>query len=176
MLLTPFRKRLILKSGIAGVIIVILWVAIILFSSHLDKQVQAINDTKVQIALRDRTVAQLAGSNNDLKRAEPLLSRMQTIIPQADQLLVFRKEVIGYGKQFGANVAFDLGASVPATATDPGTNAFTLSIAGRYEDIESVLRLLEAHPYFIRFQDMTLNYREEKSQYSLITSGVIYIK
>ncbi len=175
MVLTHFYKRLLIKLSIAAGLISVLSAGLVIFNSHLNKLVRQIDQEKAEITLRNRTIELIAGSNTDLKKADPLLARLQSIIPPKDQLIGFSRDISNYGKKFNVDVGFSFGTETAATATDSGSVNFTLSATGHFDDIISFLQFLEQLPYFIRFDGVTTSY-QLNNQYNLTTTGAIYTK
>ncbi len=175
MVLSPFHKRLIAKLSIAAGLIIVLSAGLISFNIYLNNEVIAIQQQKGELALRTRTLELVTGGNTDAKRAIPLLERLKHIIPPRDELSRYRYKVQDDGKLFNLEVAMGYTTEIPATASEPGSIAFTLAMTGLYDDIIAFMQHLEADPYFIRFDNISLSYQKD-SRYNLTTSGVIYNK
>jgi hypothetical protein len=173
--LPSLNRRLFIQLAIAVGSVLVLSLAVLFLNSHINSQVENMASQKRDIALRNRTVELLAGGNSDLKRAEPLLARLQSVLPAKDTLLAFSRDIKTFGKQFGVTVGFSFGVEKAGTESEPGTVNFSLSASGEYDDLMAFLDFLENHPYFIRFDGISLGYQKE-TQYTISTSGVIYTK
>jgi hypothetical protein len=172
---SPFHKRLLIKIGIASAVIAVLSVAVIFLNKNLNGRVDEIDKLKAEIIIRTRTIDLIAGGNNDLKRAEPLVARLQTVIPEKDELVKFSREVARLGKENGVNLGFSFNeGEVAATATEAGHVPFTLSIIGPYDGIVASLQALERHPYFVRFESVTDLSYDKDGLYNLHMNGSIY--
>ncbi len=176
MTLTNFYRRLLVQVVIAVATIVVLAAAVVILNIHTTKQAADIRAQKNEIALRNRMVELLAGGNSDLKRAEPLLTWLETVLPGENDLLSFRRKMNNvYPKEFGVTAGFEYGEQKKATGQSPGSIHFDLSTSGTYDALVGFIKFLEAHPYFIHFDNITVNYQLE-DKYNLTTNGLIYTK
>jgi hypothetical protein len=173
--LPSINNRLFVQLSIAVGSVLVLSLTVLFLNSHITKQVEQMASQKRDIALRNRTIELLAGGNSDLKRAEPLLARLQSILPAKDTLLSFSRDVKAFGKQFDVTVGFSFGVEKAGTEAEPGTVNFSLSASGEYDNLMNFLGFLENHPYFIRFDGVSLGYQKD-AQYTISTSGVIFTK
>lgn len=169
------NKRLFIQLGIALGSVLLLSLAVFFLNRSINARVEEMRAQKRDLALRNRTIELLAGGNSDLKRAEPLLERLQSVLPAKDTLLAFSRDIKNFGKQFGVTVGFSFGVEKAGTESEPGTVSFSLSASGDYDNLIAFLEFLEQHPYFIRFDGIALGYQKE-SQYTITTSGVIFTK
>lgn len=175
MTITPFYRRLILHLSIAIGAVVLLLTSIIILNIRANSQVESILSSKKQIALRNRTIELLAGGNSDLKKADPLLARLQNILPKKDQLIAFSRDIKKLAKDMNLEVGFSFGSEQVGSEKEPGSVNFSLSVTGKYEQVTGFLARLEEHPYLIRIDGIALSY-QLGSQYNLTTNGVIYTK
>ena len=169
-----FKKRLLIKSGIAAAIILALAIFIILLNTDINKHIDEIIAANQEFALRSQTFNLLSSSNTDLKRAQPLLETLQTILPSKDQLITFPDELQKSANGYGVSVGFSFGSETPSTATQPGNIKFTMTLAGSFTDIVQYLKFIEGHRYFIRLDSVDI--RRETINFSLLTGGVIFTK
>jgi Tfp pilus assembly protein PilO len=175
MTITPFNRRLIVHLGVAVVAVFLLLTSIIILNIRASAQVNSILNQKKQIALRNRTIELLAGGNSDLKRAEPLLAQLQNVLPKKDQLISFSREIKKLAKDMNLEVGFSFGSEQSGSEKEPGSVNFSLSVTGKYEQVNDFLTKLEGHPYLIRIDGVAVSY-QLGSQYNLTTNGVIYTK
>lgn len=175
MTLSPFQKRLFIRLGIAAGTIGILGAAVYFLNLHINKQTELIIRQKGVILERARTIELNTGHNSDLKKAEPLLARIQSILPPIDSLVSFDRYLEQAGRNYGVTVGFKIINQHDATAAETAYIDFSLAVSGQVDDIVQFLAFIEKHPYFIRFENLTLTYTKE-DQYSMISSGYIYAK
>lgn len=173
--LTPFYRRLVIQLGIAFGTVLVIGLAVFFLNAHINTQVTTIADLRRELAVRNRTIELLAGGNSDLARAEPLMKNLESVLPQKESLLAFSRDIKKYGAQFNLTVGFSFGIEKAGSDSEPGTVSFTLTAAGEYENLVEFLAFLEKHPYFIRFDGISLSYVKE-GQYTMTTSGLIYTK
>lgn len=148
-------------------------VFIIVLNYDINKRDQTITEIKQQLDLRDQTIALLSTSNNDFKKAEPLLASLQNILPSKDQLITFPSELQTIARGYGIDIGFTFGSEVGSSATEPGSIKFSMTLAGEFPDIVDFLEALERHKYFIKFDSVDIR-RTNNDIFSLVTNGIIY--
>lgn len=175
MALAGFKKKLFTQIGIAIGSVILLVIFIVLVNSDINKRVESIEQAKGEIALRIRTIELLTGTNSDLKRAEPLFARMQTLLPTKDQLINFPRELQQAARNYALELGFSFGAERLAVGDTPGAIKFTMTAAGDYDNIVDFLRYVEQHRYLISL-DSVDTHRSTKDSFSFLTSGEIFTK
>lgn len=175
MVLAGFKKKLLIHVGIALGVIAVPAIIIIVLNADINRRVTTITGYKQEQQLRVQTIDLLTGTNNDLRRADPLLATMQTLLPNKDQLINFPRELERTGTNYGVEIGFSFGAEKPASAQDAGSIRFSMTITGAYEDIVAFLKYVEQHRYFISVDSVDVR-RSTRDNFSLVTSGEIYTK
>ncbi len=173
MTLDPFTKKLLRHIGIAAGIIAILASFIMALNMDINRRVVAISDARSALALRSRTIELLTGTNTDLKKAEPLLASMQSLLPTKDLLINFPRELQKAAKNYLVDVGFSFGVERPPEKGQPGGIKFTMTVAGDYEGILDFLQFVETHRYLITLESVDVR-RAAQTGFSLLTSGEIY--
>ncbi len=180
MVLAGFKKKLLIQISIALGVLVLLSIFIILLNIDINKQAEEIEQIKMQLALRARTIELLTSSKSDVEKANMLLGRMQQMIPTEAELIALPREMQRIGKTYAVDTDFRfIGSQQDGTDQQLGSMKFTISIIGAYDDILSFLEYIEGHRYIMPFEFVDLSRIKDKDgtdKFSLIANGTLYIK
>lgn len=179
MQLSGFKKKLFLEIGIALGGALLLSVFIILLNIDINKQADAIEETKVQLALRTRTLELLTSSKGDVERADLFLTRLQSMVPTEEQLIALPREFQRIAKTYDVDADFRfIGSQQPGSEQQLGTMKFSLSMIGLYDNVLQFLEFIESSQYIMVLDlgDMSRSKDKEGDKFSLIANGTLYIK
>lgn len=175
MVFDGFKKQLLRQIVIASSILLILALFIILLNWDINKRAASIEESKIALELEARTVQLLGGASGDLKKVEPMLAELRSLLPAKDDLINLPRELERVGKQYAVTVGFGFSTEEPATEKLAGTISFKLTVSGSYDDIVDFLKYIEAHRYIISLYDTKVD-MVKTGFYSLFTTGQIYVK
>lgn len=173
MVLAGFKKKLFTQIGIALGAILLLAIFIFLLNKDINTRIEAIEKAKGEIALREKTIELLTGTNTDFKRADPLFENLKSLLPNKIELIAFESSLLQRAKTFAVESGFKFGAEKAGTTEEPGTIKFTMTAAGSYEDIIDFLKYVEGHKYFISLDSIDIN-RSSPNKYSSLIFGEIF--
>lgn len=174
-----FKRRLFIQVGIALALIVLFTIFIVLLNSDINKRELSIEVSKEKLALRNQTIRLLSSSNDDLKKAQPLLANLKSILPNHDQLFTFKDEIAQTAKGYGVSIGIDFpkGGEQPGSETQPGSVKFEMTLSGSYENLVSFLKAFEMHRYFMQIDGIEIIIGKTADEFFLKTSGgKIFIK
>lgn len=174
-MLAGFKKRLWIHITIAGSGIVLLTVFIIVLNYDINKRDRVITEQKQLLELRNQTIALLSNASNDVRRAQPMLASLETILPNKDQLINFPTELAKTARGYGVEIGFTFGPETASTPEEPGNIKFTMTLVGPFSDIVDFMKAFEQHRYFIKLDSIDVR-PAGKDGFSLLTGGVIYTK
>lgn len=177
-----FKRRLFIQIGIAAGLIILFSVFIIILNADINKRGLSIEDARVKLAMRNQTIELLSSSNSDLKKAEPLLQNLKSILPSQDQLIYFKEdEIPELAKEYGVLVSFDYSRTGAVVGNDSGPSSlqFSMTISGSYENNLGFLQALEKHPYFMQINLTSVERTTPKAGgdpniYTIRTNGKIF--
>jgi Tfp pilus assembly protein PilO len=180
MVLAGFKKKLLIQVSIGLGAVLLLSIFMILLNMDINKQADAIEQIKMQLALRARTIELLTSSKGDVEKAGMLLTKMQKMLPtEADQISLPR-EMQRLGATYGVETEFGyIGAKQPATDQQLGSMKFRMSVIGAYDDIINFLSYFEAHQYIMPFEFVDLSRKgkdKDGEKFALMTDGTIYFQ
>lgn len=161
--------------GIIGGAIVTAAVALYFLSNNIDAQASQIVSDKTTAARETEAVSMLARLESDAAQAAPYAAAMEQLLPTHDALIGFPQWVVGIGQAHAvsASVTFQ-GSGVPAAATTPGSDSFSLVATGALPDIVSFLDDIEVNvPGFLLTID-SFELVNNGAQYELSAQGRVF--
>ena len=175
MIQSDFARGLRTSSIIIGGSIVAVSAALYFLSGDISAQVAKIVADKTMISQQTAAVGVLAGLKGDAAQAAPYAAAMGKLLPTQDQLIGFPQWVAGIGQahSVSANVSF-LGTSISATASAPGSDAFSLVANGSSANLVAFLQDLEINaPGFLVAID-SFDFLNNNGQYQLTAQGRVF--
>ena len=171
-----FKRRLFIQIGVTAGLIILFSIFIVLLNSDINKSGLSIDAAKEKLNLRSQTIELLSSSNNDLKKAEPLLANLKTILPTQDELINFPAEITAIAKGYGVDIGFEWKKGGTAGTPDgAGTVLFAMTLSGGYGDLSDFLAALERHRYFIRMEGVEILRTDRTPNiFTIKTNGTIY--
>jgi hypothetical protein len=173
-----FGRQLMMSLGIIIFSVALAAGAMYYFSSDITKQVNAIITNKSRVARQAEATSILAALKHDAPRAEQYSAAVKKLLPPHDDLLRFRDEwVKSVGRSHKVTATVTLrGDDVPASASAPGSDGFSMSIDGAAGDIAAFLEDIEASTSDFLLSIDSLDVRKSDSGYSVTANGRVFSK
>jgi Tfp pilus assembly protein PilO len=155
---------------VAGVLVVS---GLLFFLSRdISDRVMFIERQRVDLSARSQILDSLLKLKSDSEKARGLLGSLEEALPTKDELIVFSKELEDFARSNQLDFSLRFGAESPATAVDPGTNNFTITSGGTYENLIRFLRNVENSGYFVSFDLFDLT--QSSRGYEILIRGKVF--
>ncbi len=171
-----FRKRLLINIAMIVGSFAILGTALAILAGAITATTVKITSDRLLIAQRTAVVSSLADLKHDAPAAEAYAKKINTILPSGDELLNFREYITGVAKsnQLVPSFAFQ-GAPSSGTKGNPGNAAFSIDVAGSFDNIKTFVNTLETKgAYFITFDTFDVNSSDASNYHALIQGKVFF--
>lgn len=171
----PFKKKLLIQSGITVGIITVLFLGIVFFSNTITDYAGQITSLRNQIAARSGSLNALAILRAQSSLIEGDTKIMNNAVPVKDQLINLSKEFQLLSSQSGLSSSFSFLGESPSSATTFGTIRFKLDISGNFEKLMSFIPQLQNLKYVSSFDNYSIT-RTSGDNGTLTTKGQIYYR
>lgn len=171
----PFKKKLLIQSGITVGIITVLFLGIVFFSNTITDYAGQITSLRNQIAARSGSLNALAILRAQSSLIEGDTKIMNNAVPVKDQLINLSKEFQLLSSQSGLSSSFSFLGESPSSATTFGTIRFKLDISGNFEKLMSFIPQLQNLKYVSSFDNYSIT-RTSGDNGILTTKGQIYYR
>ncbi len=171
----PFKKKLLIQSGITIGIIAVLLLGITFFSRTITDYAGQITSLRNQIAARSGSLNALAILRSQSSLVDGDTRIMNNAVPVKDQLINLTKEFQLLASQSGLSSSFSFLGESPSTATTFGTIRFKLNISGNFEKLLNFIPQLQNFKYISSFDNYSIT-RTSGDNGTLITNGQIYYR
>lgn len=141
-------------------------------AKDISGRVSSIERQRADLSARSQIVDSLIRLRADSEKARALIVPLQESLPTKDQLIEFSKQLENFARNNQLDFALRFGAESQSTAMEPGTNNFTITSGGSYENLIRFLRNVENSGYFVSFDlfDLTRSSRG----YEIVVRGKVF--
>lgn len=141
---------------------------------EFQKTAKRIDNQKKELVFRAQATGQLASLKSDSEKAKPLLSALNNVLPQKDQLINFGKELTDIGRQNKIDLGFAFGGETPAENGVPGFIKFSITGEAAYDNFIGFLKDVEKNRLFIRFNSIDMNRISGTKNFNILGSGQVF--
>ena len=170
-----FARRLWLSFGIIVASIVIAAGALYFFAGNLSANADAIVSARAALNKQNSVVANLAGLKQQAAQAAQYQTAMGQLVPNQYGLVTFEQWFSEQGAKYhvSASASFQ-GAATPSAGSTPGSAAFSFTVSGSLDDVDSFLNFVSAQSpdFLIAFN--SFNVTGDGINYNATGLGTVY--
>jgi len=170
MVLEGFKKKLFIQIGIALGASVLFSTFIILLNIDINSRADKIQNSKLELALREKTNELLGGATSDNKKAAIYSENLKTIFPNREQQIAFRTLLINSGPKYGVIVDYQMDRPVKPDVPV----GFTITAKGDFDNVVNFLKFVESHKYILVMNSVSASRAENQGNFLVTIKGVIY--
>lgn len=169
--LTP--KAIVNLSVIVGFLIFMI-PTLLSLGGEVRQRAAAIREQRVQIDRQTHMIAKLAEFREASSEVEAAMADLQLIIPPRERLFSFPQNVerLAAGVGATADVNF-VGRESPATESEAGSNIFTVTSKGNFDDTLKLISALEKRREFFVSLD-SINMTRLEGQFNTVINGLVF--
>ena len=167
-----FQKWLIWNVGGSTAAIAVLVILLLLLGSDISKRASAIRNERQGSAFRLQAVESLVLLRSGAGQAEKQKIILEDSLPDKDQLVGFSKQLESIAKNHQLGFGFSFESETAGSETAPGTNNFTMTLGGAYQNFLRFLKAVEDSKYFVAFDFFDINLKDK--EYQIIIKGRVF--
>ena len=169
--LTP--KAIVNLSIIVGFLVFVI-PTLLSLGGEVRQRATSIREQRMQIDRQTRMIAKLAEFREASSEVETAMADLQSIIPPREKLFSFPQNVerLATGAGATADVNF-IGKESPATEDEAGSNTFTVTGKGNFDDTLELISALEKRREFFVSLD-SINMTRLEGQFNTVINGLVF--
>lgn len=169
----PTRSSLFINVGVTLGILIILLIALFLASRDVQTEASSIKAAKDDLKTRSQQLNDLARLREESKLAEPSLVKLETIIPERDDLFSVRRELEQLAAANSLAVNFSFGNENPKE-DNLGNINFEMKLTGGDFNIRNFINEVESNRPFVKIN--VLDMVRQENNFSATIKGQILFK
>lgn len=172
----PFKKKLLVESGITVAILTTLLFGIMFLGGTITEYGSQIVTLRNQFVARSGSLSALASLRSQYSSVVAKdLQIMSNAVPIKDQLINLTKEFQLVSSQSGLSSSFAFLSESPANGASFGTIRFKLDVSGNFEKLIAFVDVLQNFKYLSTFDNYSIT-RTTGGNGQLTTNGQIYFR
>lgn len=170
-----FKKQLWISSGIILIAVAVTFSVMYFVSGDLTSQATKIVADKNLLAQQAAVVGILAQLKSDAPQSEQYEAAMNQLVPAHEDLISFptQLQTLGQADNVVVVVTFT-GVNVPATASELGTDGFSLTATGAASDLDTFFKDLETQSSVYLLSVDSFDFANSDSGYTLSVQGKVF--
>jgi len=157
---SEYQKRFYLLIGLMVALFAVGLCGYLIINNYISKELKVITESKSEIATRAKLLQYLKTLESDYSQVKDEFSKLYQYLPTSGELINFIPTLKKLAQDNHLDSGISLTVENPATAEEPKSYSFTLYLSGRASDLENYFKQLSQLRYFIRFDQVEINYLE----------------
>jgi Tfp pilus assembly protein PilO len=171
-----FRKQVLKHVGLSIAGIIVIGMLLFFVRRDIENRVEVAATIRASLVRYNQASASLISLRSNETTANHYLTILRNRLPNRDELINFPKEIVNLANRNKIELGFSFKGDVDAVKEELKNLAFSMTLAGTYDDALKFLRELENHRYFISVENVNLTRKSrEENVFNGTLDGLISI-
>lgn len=167
-----FKQILVTNLAITGGALLITLTVVFLLAFDISRRSETVQETKKELSFRFKSVEAAASLKKDASLADEEKIFIESILPIADQLINFPREISNLAKKHSIDSGFSFGREEASSVVKPGFISFNLTANANLSKWLEFVQALEESLYLISFD--SFNLAAEGQIYRSVINGKVF--
>lgn len=169
-----FKQKLLLTLSLSIFPIILFFIFNYWLMMRLSGLASQIQINRIKILTKSQLIDNQSSLKINLEKAREEMNFLDNILPPAEKLIDFPREIAFWANQNQLQINFGFGGQTPGKDNEPGFVSFTIRATGSTpQQIINFIRTIETSRYFIRLNLYNIT-KEADNRYGATLDGQIF--